>query len=294
VSTAISSAAGPLAIIAGAGRLPAEIAAEVASRQEEVAILPLKGVADADFSGFRQQPVGMLDPTGVLAALGEVKARAVILAGTVHRPGIGLVLAGYEAVRHREEIRRVVQGGDDNLLRGIIAFLEDNGFPVLGVREVAPRLMAQAGVLGRKAPNEAERMDIACGQQALVAMGPSDIGQGVVVAQRRILAVEAAEGTDSMIRRVGALRRTGVIGRLLRHGRPAVAEQMGGVLVKAPKPGQDFRVDLPAVGPRTIRLAEAAGLSGIAIEAGSVLVVEREATIRAANAAGLYIVGIIP
>jgi UDP-2,3-diacylglucosamine hydrolase len=294
VSAGASTGEGPLAIIAGAGRLPAEIAAEVAGRQEEVAILPIKGVANADFSAFRQQPVGMLDPNGVLAALDGLKARAVIMAGTVHRPGIGLVMAGYEAVRNREEIRKVVQGGDDNLLRGIIAFLEDNGFPVLGVRDVAPRLMAQAGLLGRHAPDEADRQDIACGQKALVAMGASDIGQGVVVVQRRVLAVEAAEGTDNMIRRVAGLRRKGLIGRLLRHGRPAVAEQSGGVLVKAAKPGQDFRVDLPAIGPRTVRLAREAGLGGIAIEAGSVLVVEREMTIKAADAAGLYIIGVAP
>jgi len=294
VSAATAVGAGPLAIIAGAGRLPAEIAAEVAERQEDVAILPIKGVANADFSAFRQRPVGMLDPNGVLAALADLDARAVIMAGTVHRPGIGLVMAGYEAVRNREEIRKVVQGGDDNLLRGIIAFLEDNGFPVLGVRDVAPRLMVQEGLLGRHAPTEADTQDIASGRRALAAMGLSDIGQGLIVAQHRILAVEAAEGTDNMIRRVTGLRRKGLIGRLLRHGRPAIAEQTGGVLVKAAKPGQDFRVDLPAIGPRTVRLAREAGLGGIAIEAGSVLVVEREMTIRAADAAGLYIIGVAP
>jgi UDP-2,3-diacylglucosamine hydrolase len=286
--------AGTLAIIAGAGRLPAEIAAEVAARQGEVAILPIRGVADADFSAFPQLPVGMLDPNGVLAALRAVKADAVVMAGTVHRPGIGLVMAGYEAVRNREEIRKVVQGGDDNLLRGIIAFLEDNGFPVLGVREVAPGLMAQAGLLGRHVPDEADRQDIECGRRALAAMGASDIGQGVVVAQRRVLAVEAAEGTDNMIRRVAGLRRKGFVGRMLRHGRPAVAEHSRGVLIKAAKPGQDFRVDLPAVGPRTVRLVCAAGLAGIAVEAGSVLVVEREMTIQAADAAGLFIIGVAP
>ncbi|WP_307437356.1 LpxI family protein [Labrys monachus] len=282
---------GPLAIIAGAGRLPAEIAAELSLRGVPFAVLPLKGVADADFSAFACYPVGMLDPNGVLEQLGRLQARAVILAGAVHRPGIGMVMAGWQAVRHREEIRRVVQGGDDNLLRGVVAFLEEHGFPVLGVRDVAPRLMAGAGPLGRHTPGPDDLADIACGHRALLAMGPSDIGQGVVVAQRRILAVEAAEGTDNMIRRVATLRRAGLVGRLQRCGRPVVSERAGGVLVKAAKPGQDFRVDLPAVGPRTVRLARRAGLSGIAVEAGAVLVVDRKATLKAADDAGLFIVG---
>jgi DUF1009 family protein len=218
----------------------------------------------------------------------------VILAGAVHRPGIGLVMAGWQAVSHRDEIRRVLQGGDDNLLRGVIQFLEQHGFPVLGVRDVAPRLMAEAGPFGRYVPQEGDLADIGCGQSALAAMGPSDIGQGVVVAQRRVLAVEAAEGTDSMIRRVATLRRPGLLGRLQRRGRPVVAERTGGVLVKAAKPGQDFRVDLPTIGPRTVRLARRAGLSGIAIQAGIVLVVEREMTVKAADEAGLFIVGVTP
>lgn len=294
MSTIAAAGAGPLAIIAGAGRLPAEIAAEVTARQEAVAILPLKGFADADFSGFTQNPVSLIDPKGVLEQLTRVGASRVILAGAVHRPGLGMVRQGVQAVRHLEEIRKVLEGGDDNLLRGVIVFLEKHGFPVLGVRDVAPRLMAQAGPLGRHAPTESDLAAIAQGYAALVAMGPSDIGQGVIVAQKRVLAVEAAEGTDNMIRRVTSLRRTGVIGRLQRHGRPAIAEQSGGVLVKAAKPGQDFRADLPAIGPRTVRLVKQAGLTGIAIEAGNVLVVEREATTRAADEAGLFIFGVTP
>ncbi len=294
MNTASTARTGPLAIIAGAGRLPAEIAAEVAGRQESVVILPLKGFADADFSAFSQHPVSLIDPKGVLDQLAVVGAGCVILAGAVHRPGLGMLRQGVQAVRHLDEIRKVLEGGDDNLLRGVIVFLEKHGFPVLGVRDVAPRLMAQAGLLGRHRPSEAEFTGIALGHAALIAMGPSDIGQGVIVAQKRVLAVEAAEGTDNMIRRVSWLRRPGPIGRLLRHGRPAVAEQSGGVLVKAAKPGQDFRADLPGIGPRTVRLARQAGLAGIAIEAGNVLVLEREATIRAADEAGLFVIGVTP
>ncbi|MGJ4855360.1 LpxI family protein [Labrys sp. La1] len=286
------SAMPALAVVAGAGRLPAEIAAEAAERGEAVVILPLKGFADADFAGYAQYPVSLIDPKGVLQELARAGAGRVILAGAVHRPGLGMVRSGIQAVRHLEEIRNVLEGGDDNLLRGVIVFLEKHGYAVVGVRDVAPSLMAPRGTLGHLSPSAAELEGIAIGQRALAAMGPSDIGQGVVVAQRRVLAVEAAEGTDNMIRRVAVLRRLGLFGRLSRHGRPPIAEQDGGVLVKAAKPGQDFRADLPSIGPRTVRLAKKAGLAGIAIEAGNVLVLERDATIAAADAANLFLVGV--
>lgn len=287
------SRGGPLAIIAGAGRLPGEIAAEVSGRGEPVVVLPIRGIAEGDFADLGRDPIDLLDPAGAIAALTLVGASGVVLAGAVHRPGFGIVMAGWQAVRHRDEIRRVAQGGDDNLLRGVVAFLEESGFPVLGVGDVAPRLMAPAGSLTRgRAADPAALADIARGLAALAAMGPLDIGQAVCVADRRIIAVEAAEGTDAMVRRIADLRRRGLVGRLLRRGRPPIAESVGGVLVKAPKPGQDFRVDLPAIGPRTVRLAAAAGLAGIAVEAGCVLVVDRMATILAAERAGLFLAGV--
>jgi hypothetical protein len=288
----VVSALPALAVIAGAGRLPAEIAAEAAKRGEAVAILPLKGFADADFAGYAQYPVSLIDPKGVLQELARAGAGRVVLAGAVHRPGLGMVRSGIQAVRHLDEIRNVLEGGDDNLLRGVIVFLEKHGYAVVGVRDVAPSLMAPVGPLGRLSPSPAELEGIAVGRRALAAMGADDIGQGVVVAQKRVLAVEAAEGTDNMIRRVALLRRPGLLGRLLRHGRPPVAEQDGGVLVKAAKPEQDFRADLPGIGPRTVRLAKKAGLAGIAIEAGNVLVLERDATIAAADATNLFLVGV--
>jgi DUF1009 family protein len=285
---------GPLAVIAGAGRLPSEIVAEMTERGDPVVVLPIAGLADGSFGAHQGEAISILDPAGAIAVLRRAGASGVVLAGTVHKPRLGLVLRGWQAVRHRDEIRSVVQGGDDNLLRGVVRFLEGNGFPVRGVGEVAPRLMAPAGQMGaRPAPPQAMR-DIARGFEALRALGPLDVGQAAVVCEGRILAIEAAEGTDAMLRRVAALRRSGPVGRLLRRGRPAVAERRGGVLVKAPKPGQDFRVDLPVIGPRTVALAAAAHLHGIAVEAGGVLVVERPRAAAEADRAGLFVVGETP
>lgn len=286
-----SPAAGPLALIAGAGHLPGEVAAELMRRGENLVVLPLAGIADGDFSAFRSIAIDVLNPVGALAALRSAGARGVLMAGTVHRPGIGLVFKSWQAVAHREEIRKILHGGDDNLLRGVVDYLETNGFPVVGLREATPQLMASRGLLCGVVP-EAAAADIERGIEVLDRLGVADIGQALVVAALRVLAVEAAEGTDAMIRRVRTLRRRGPLWRLLRAGRPALPERRGGVLVKAAKPSQDFRVDLPVIGPQTVRLAAAAGLSGIAIEAGAVMVVEREATLAAAQRAGLFIFGV--
>ena len=286
--------AGPLAVIAGAGRLPGEIVAEIVARGERVVVLPIRGIADGTFGSSPLESISILDPVGAIEALRRAHASGVVLAGTVHKPRLGLVLSGWQAVRHRDEIRSVVEGGDDNLLRGVVRFLEANGFPVRGVREVAPNLMAPRGPLTARAMSDATRRDMEHGFDVIRALGPLDVGQAAVVARGRVLAIEAAEGTDAMLRRVKALRRPGPLGRLLRHGRPVIAERRGGVLVKAPKPGQDFRVDLPVVGAGTVALAAAAGLAGIAVEAGGVLIVERDLAVSQAESLGLFIEGAGP
>jgi len=285
---------GPLAVIAGGGRLPAEIAAEVLARGEEVVVLPIRGIADETLSPRRGESISILDPAGAIAALRRAGASGVVLAGTVHKPRLGLVLSGWQAVRHRDEIRSVVEGGDDNLLRGVVRFLEANGFPVRGVREVAPNLMAPKSVLTARSMSAEARRDVERGFEVLQSLGALDVGQAAVVAQGRVLAIEAAEGTDAMLRRVRGLRRQGPLGRLLRHGRPVIAERRGGVLVKAPKPGQDFRVDLPVVGASTVALTAAAGLDGIAVQAGGVLIVERALAVSRADSLGLFLEGVAP
>ncbi len=293
MSAAPTALRGPLAVIAGGGRLPAEIAAEVLARGEEVVVLPIRGIADETFSP-RCESISILDPAGAIAALRRARASGVVLAGTVHKPRLGLVLSGWQAVRHRDEIRSVVEGGDDNLLRGVVRFLEANGFPVRGVREVAPNLMAPRSVLTARSTSAETRRDMERGFEVLQALGPLDVGQAAVVAQGRVLAIEAAEGTDAMLRRVRGLRRQGPLGRFLRHGRPVIAERRGGVLVKAPKPGQDFRVDLPVVGASTVALTAAAGLDGIAVQAGGVLIVERALAVSRADSLGLFLEGVAP
>ncbi len=179
-------------------------------------------------------------------------------------------------------IIKAFAGGDDHLLTRVSRIVEDLGFRLVGAHEVAPEILVPAGQLGRHAPTERDRGDIAVGQALLAATGPFDIGQAVVVAGNHVIAVEAAEGTDRMLARIAQLRREGAL-KL-----PAGS----GVLVKAPKPSQDRRFDLPSVGARTVEAAVTAGLAGIAVEARGAVTADLDEMVRQADAAGLFVVGI--
>jgi len=163
--------------------------------------------------------------------------------------------------------------------------IEERGHRVIGVQEIAPDLLAPAGVLGALAPQPGDAGAVEKGLALLERLSPFDIGQAAVVAGARVLAIEGPEGTDRMLARVRRLNRPWGIGR---------GGTAGGVLVKAAKRGQDLRVDLPAIGPRTVVEAHRAGLAGIAVGAGSTLIIDRDRTIREADRRGLFVIGVEP
>jgi UDP-2,3-diacylglucosamine hydrolase len=274
--------AGPVAIIAGGGNFPGEVAEAIRAAGREVRVVGLRGFSARKVAGDAVIPVDMLDPAGILAALRRIAPACVVLAGSVTRPGPLAIASVFSAYRNREELRRILSSGDDRILRGAVGIIEDAGFTVVGAHEVAPGLLAPVGQLSREIPQQGDRDDIALGSEILAVTGRFDIGQGVVVAGGRVLAVEGPEGTDAMLDRVAALRRS----------RRVRLDGAAGVLVKRPKPGQDVRVDLPAIGPRTVARALRAGLRGIAVQAGAVVVVDRAATLLAADKAGMFLVGI--
>ena len=187
----------------------------------------------------------------------------------------------FGGVKRLPAIAKLFLGGDNHLLSGVIGLIEKEGVSVIGIDAIAPELLAQPGIATRRAPDAAAQADIALGRGFIATASPYDVGQAVVVAGGRVLAVEAAEGTDAMLERVAALR---AAGKLRLKGR-------AGVLIKAPKRGQDLRIDLPAVGPRTLELAAAAELEGVSLAAGKVLVLDREELARQADAAGLFLQG---
>lgn len=275
---------GPVAILAGAGELPRLLADRLAAAGRTVRVLAVRGFSDRATRARADAVVALLDIRGAFACLDRWQPAAVTLAGGLTRPSPAALAGAFSLVRNREEIGRLIGRGDDTLMRGVVELIEGRGFEVVGVRELAPELLADRAVYGTRRPGAADEAAIAVGLRLLEAISPFDIGQAVVVSAERILAIEGPEGTDRTLARARALR-----GRRL--FRRAAA---GGVLVKAPKRGQDLRVDLPAIGPRTVANAAAAGLDGIAIASGLSLVINREETVAALDRNGLFLVGVDP
>ncbi len=282
--SAASAAEGPVVVIAGGGALPDILLTALARKSRPYRILALRGFADRSLKRRADAAVNILDIAGVLECLGRWQPCAVCLAGAVTRPQPAAFFGALAAFRNSAELRQLMARGDDHLLRAVVAMLEEHGHHVVGAHEVAPDLLAAPGQLGSVPVPETTTASIRTGFRCLADISPYDIGQGLVVHGERVTAIEGAEGTDRMLSRVAALSR----GFLLR---PA---KTGGVLVKSAKRGQERRVDLPAVGPRTVVRAASAGLAGIAIGAGQVLVVEREKMIAEANRCGLFLAAFDP
>ncbi|TDR93588.1 LpxI family protein [Enterovirga rhinocerotis] len=274
---------GPIAILAGSGELPVRLADRLVETGRTVRILAFRGFCERRVKARADAVVNLLDLSRIIALLETWRPAAVTLAGGLTRPSAAALMGAYSAYRDREHVAAVIARGDDNLLRGAVELLESRGFALAGVRDLAPELLAEGGLYGAVVPDPAARLSIERGFRMLEALSPYDVGQAAVVSGERVVAIEGPEGTDRMLARVRSLTRGGLLRR---------RKSRGGVLVKGPKAGQDLRVDLPAIGPRTIVNASRAGLDGIAIAQGLTLVLDREATVAAADRAGLFLVGV--
>ena len=273
---------GPIAILAGSGRFPELLADALRAAGCACRILAIRGFADTSLRQKADAAVDLLDVKRVLACLREWRPSAVTLAGGVQRPKPSAALNAFSILRNRRELAELMGRGDDQLLRGVVELLEKQGHSVVGVRDLAPELLASAGYQGVHRPSEEDLRAAEIGARLLDDLSAYDMGQGVVVSGERIIAVEGPEGTDRMLARVRALRRSWG----LRRPPPE------GVLVKMPKRGQDLRIDLPAVGPRTFAHAARAGLRGVAVASGVTLVLDREETVRTADRLGLFLLGV--
>ena len=269
--------------MAGAGRLPDLVADSLTRAGRSFKVLALRGFTDRRLRARADATVDLLDIGGTLAILKSWSPAVVVPAGGVARPSPAALLNAGAALRNREALRAIAGGGDDRLLRAALALLEENGHRVLGVHEVAPDLLSPPGRLGRHAPDPEAQGSVGTGRALLTGLSPFDVGQAAVVAGDRVLAIEGPEGTDRMLARARGLNR-----KPFGHGRPAP----GTVLVKLAKHGQDLRIDLPAVGPRTVRNAAAAGCAGIAVEAGRTLLIDRAETVAEADRRGLFLIGL--
>jgi len=274
---------GPLALICGGGSLPLTVANAAAARGRKVVLLLLRGVADPALAEHYPHHWVYVGQGGKLRALLRAEGcRDVVFIGTLVRPAFRQMRFDLWALLKVPTLVAAFRGGDDHLLSGVARMFEREGFQLIGAHEVAPDILMPEGALGAAHPSERDREDIALGLDYLNATGRFDIGQAVVVAGRRVLAVEAAEGTDLMLQRIVDMRSNGRL-------RTPVGT---GVLVKAPKPGQDRRFDLPAIGPRTVEGVTRAGLGGLAVAAGSSIVAEPEKLVVEADRAKVFVVGV--
>ncbi|HEY5167033.1 MAG TPA: UDP-2,3-diacylglucosamine diphosphatase LpxI [Pseudolabrys sp.] len=273
---------GPLALICGGGSLPLAVADLVAARGRKVLLFPLRGAADA--AGVERYPhhwMHMGQVAKLMRLAHAANCRDMVFIGSLVRPSLWQIRFDFKTLILLPRIAAAYRGGDDHLLSRVGRFFEQNGFHVLGAHEVAPQILVPEGTLGRAQAADRDRADIALGFDYLRATGPFDVGQAVVVAGKHVLAVEAAEGTDQMLSRVAELRASGRV----------FAPAGSGVLVKAPKPGQDRRFDLPSIGPLTVEGVARAGLAGIAVVAGGTVVAEPERLVAAADRANIFVIG---
>lgn len=281
----LSMPSSPVAILAGAGTLPVVLADRLQSQGRTSRIIAFRGFADTDIKRRADRVMDLLDVKGIMACLQEWRPEAVVLAGAVRRPKASALLGSYSLFYNMQELKHIVARGDDNLLRGAITLLEENGFRVIGAHEIVPEIMSAEGIFGAKQPEEADFRSIHLGLSVLNSLSHYDIGQGVVVSGQRVLAIEGPEGTDQMLHRVASLQEK----RLFSN---TSSPSQGGALVKTAKIQQDLRIDMPVIGPKTVREAAKASLSGIAIGAGRTLVLKYEETIREADRLNIYLLGI--
>ncbi len=265
-----------IGLIAGDKMMPVEIVRSCQARGIEVHVACLKPWADEE--NYR-------NVNHVMARIGEVGkvlkffklagVENIVLAGGIKRPSLMELMPDVEALKILAKVA-ITKAKDDTLIRAVVGAIEERGFKVLGVEEIVPEMLFQEGIYGRVKPSEGDMDDIRRGVEVVRALGAVDVGQAAVIQEGIVLAVEAVEGTDMMLERAAEWRKPG----------------KAPVMVKILKPGQETRVDIPAIGLQTIEQFSKLGIGGMAVEAGAILVIEREAVVAAADAAKIFMIGL--
>ncbi|MET0337882.1 MAG: UDP-2,3-diacylglucosamine diphosphatase LpxI [Caulobacter sp.] len=273
-----------LGLIAGGGALPVEIANYCQSAGRPFAVMRLRGFSGPELRGFPGVDVGLAELGKCIKALRAAGCEAVCFAGNVARPDFAALKPDLRGLAALPGVIAAARDGDDALLRRILAEFEKEGFAIEGAHEVMAELTLPLGPLGRLRPRDADIADIERALDVARQIGRLDVGQGCVVCRGLVLAVEAQEGTDAMLRRVTELPEA------LRGSTSAPY----GVLAKTPKPIQETKVDLPTIGVATVQRVARAGLAGIVGEAGRLLVLDQAAVIAMAEELGVFIIGLEP
>jgi UDP-2,3-diacylglucosamine hydrolase len=273
----------PLAIICGGGKLPEAVAEAVLQSGRRPVMFGIKGWADPGIVERYPHHWIALGQGGRLVRLAHNDGCSeAVFIGAVLRPPLTKIRLDWSTLRAMPRLMRAFRGGDDQLLKGVAGIMQDGGLKIVGLDTVAPHIFVPEGPLAQHRPTARDNADIARALAVIAALGRFDVGQAAVVADNHVLAVEGVEGTDYMLARIAEMRSL----------RRVTAPVGTGVLVKSPKPGQDRRFDLPAIGPQTIENAARAGLAGVAVTAGSTLIAAPMEVIAAADRAKIFVVGV--
>ncbi|MEP9388093.1 UDP-2,3-diacylglucosamine diphosphatase LpxI [Mesorhizobium sp. KR9-304] len=273
-----------MAIVAGSGRLPVDLAENLAARGHKPFVVLVRGEANSELASYDHEELTVENFAGLAPLLKRQRITHAVFAGGIsRRPKLSALKPSMALLRFLPRALAALAKGDNGMLRALAAAVETYGVKVVGAHEIAPDLLASEGSMTSIAPRKSDWPDIEAAAEAARAIGALDIGQAAIAIGGRVIALEGVEGTDGLLERVKGLRL---------HGR--LAGKKRGVLVKCAKPGQELRMDMPSIGPGTVTAAHAAGLAGIAVEADRSLVLEVANVIGEADRLGLFVVGLPP
>ena len=265
-----------LAIIAGNGSIPFYLVEECKTKDREYCLIIIDGHGKELSEKYKPDFIVSLSKMGkAIKFVKKLNIIDIVLVGGVERPSLRNIIPDLWTAKLLAKLNSSITG-DDSILSSLTKALEKEGFNILAPENIIPSLLCPKGILGKIKPNKNNNKDIINGYKIAKLVGSNDIGQSIVIENGLVLAVEAAEGTDNMIKRSGLLKK----------------EKKGGVLVKVIKPQQDKRVDRPVIGINTIEEVLSAGLAGIAIECNEILIISFDEVIAYANKKGLFIAGI--
>lgn len=270
-----------IGLIAGSGDLPVLLAQHCRDAGIPLHVSRISGMSDKRLSSYAGSECALASFGERMKALKADHVEKIVFAGLVARPDFQSLRPDWRGALALPRIVAEMGKGDDALLRAVLGEFERDGFKIIGADDVLQELLAPVGLMAGAAPTPAQQSDIETALHVTAQLGLLDVGQGAVVCNGLVLAVEAQEGTDRMLARVAELN-------------PEIrgsSSKRCGVLVKRAKPQQERRVDLPTIGIRTIEGAAKAGLAGVVVEAGGALIIDRASVVSACQEIGMFLTG---
>lgn len=266
-----------IGLVAGSGDLPVHVGAEAQKRGFLVVVVAFEGFTSPSIENSASKVCWMKlgQVNKAIEALKTNGVSRVVMAGKIEKSNLLDLLRLRPDRRALKIIRSLKDWRDDTILEAIASELNQEGLTIEEITGWAPKLMAPLGLLSKRKPSPDQIRDILFGRRMAQGIGGLDIGQTVVVKNTSVIAVEAIEGTDRVIRRSAELA-------------------LGCVVVKMAKPDQDMRFDVPGVGPSTIESMIEAKAFVLAVESHKTLLPKKEEMLELANSKGIIVIGIPP